>query len=208
MVQRTDIEGREALTGLTLTIPNLITFSRLLAVPVAVWLVLDGYYAAAFWVFAAAGVSDAVDGYIAKHFDSRSRLGALLDPLADKALLTSVYVALAVAGRLPSWLVFLVVLRDTLILAGFFWIQANGAPRRFDPLFISKINTLLQIALVGFVLGDLGLDIHTGSVVTLLITAVAVTTVVSGFWYLALWARVLVRPDAVHPDTGHPDLYL
>ena len=202
MVQRTDIDGSEVVSGVALTIPNLITFARLLAVPVAVWLILYGYYTAAFWVFIAAGVSDAVDGWIAKHFDSRSRLGALLDPLADKALLTSVYLALALAGPLPGWLVFLVVLRDSLILAGFFWIQANATPRRFDPIFISKINTLLQIALVGFVLGDLGLGIETGALIQLLIGAVAATTVVSGFWYLARWARVLVRPNAAHPDVG------
>ncbi|HEX3536182.1 MAG TPA: CDP-alcohol phosphatidyltransferase family protein [Stellaceae bacterium] len=200
MVQRTDIEGGEALIGPALTIPNLITFARLLAVPVAVWLILDGDDAAAFWVFIAAGVSDAADGYIAKHFDSRSRLGALLDPLADKALLTSVYVALAVAGQLPGWLVSLVVLRDSLILAGFVRIQATGAPYRFDPLLISKLNTLLQIALVGFVLGDLGLDIHTGIVIPLLTAAVAVTTIVSGFWYLGRWARVLVSPHTARPD--------
>src|SRR5436305_9381083 len=154
MVQRADIDGREALLGPALTIPNLITCGRLLAVPIAVWLILDDHYTAAFWVFIAAGVSDALDGYIAKNFDSRSRLGAMLDPLADKTLLTSVYIALVVAGQLPGWLVFLVVLRDTLILAGFVRIQAAGAPRRFDPLFISKLNTLLQIALVGFILRD------------------------------------------------------
>lgn len=206
MVQRTDIEGGEALIGPALTIPNLITFARLLAVPLAVWLILDGDDAAAFWVFIAAGVSDAVDGYIAKHFDSRSRLGALLDPLADKALLTSVYIALAMAGRLPGWLVFLVVLRDSLILAGFVRIRATGASHRFDPLFISKINTLFQIALVGFVLGDLGLGVHLGIMIPLLTAAVAITTLVSGFWYLARWAQVLVRPVTAGPDSARPDL--
>jgi cardiolipin synthase len=202
MVQRADIDDREALLGPALTIPNLITFGRLLAVPIAVWLILDDHYTAAFWVFIAAGVSDALDGYIAKNFDSRSRLGALLDPLADKTLLTSVYIALVAAGQLPGWLVFLVVLRDTLILAGFVRIQAAGAPHRFDPLFISKINTLLQIALVGFVLGDLGLDIDLGILIPVLTAAVAVTTVVSGFWYLARWTPVLLHPHSARPDNS------
>jgi len=202
MVQRADIEGGEALAGLALTVPNLITFGRLLAVPLAVWLILDERFEAAFWVFIAAGVSDALDGYVAKRFDSRSRLGALLDPAADKALLTGVYVALALAAKLPVWLVFLVVLRDGLIVIGFLLIYATAAPRRFEPLYISKINTLLQIALIGFVLGNFGLDIDTGFAIPLLTAAVAVTTVASGFSYLVRWALILARPGPVHPDTA------
>ena len=76
---------------LELNLPNLITLARLLSVPLAIWLILDERYGAAFWVFVGAGVSDALDGYIAKRFDCRTRLGALLDPVADKALLASVY---------------------------------------------------------------------------------------------------------------------
>lgn len=202
MVQRADIERGEALAGLALTVPNLITFGRLLAVPLAVWLILAERYEAAFWLFIAAGVSDALDGYIAKRFDSRSRLGALLDPAADKALLTGVYVALALAGALPAWLVFLVVLRDGLIVIGFLLIYATAAPRRFEPLYISKVNTLLQIALIGFVLGNFGLDIDTGFAIPLLTAAVAVTTVVSGFSYLIRWALILARPGPAHSDTA------
>ena len=200
MVQRTDIGDRQALTGFALTIPNAITLARLFAVPIAVWLILDGRYALAFWVFIAAGVSDALDGYIAKRFDSRSRLGALLDPLADKALLTSVYVALALSNQVPGWLVVLVVLRDALIVAGFLLIQATAGPRRFEPLYISKVNTLLQIALVGFVLARLGLDIEDLWLTPSLIDVVAATTVISGFWYLARSARILMRSETVHPD--------
>lgn len=202
MVQRTDIGDRQALAGFALTIPNAITLARLFAVPIAVWLILDGRYALAFWVFLAAGVSDALDGYIAKRFDSRSRLGALLDPLADKALLTSVYVALALSNQLPGWLVVLVVLRDALIIAGFLLIQATAAPRRFEPLYISKVNTLLQIALVGFVLAGLGLDLEDLWLTPSLVDVVAATTVISGFWYLARSARILMRSETVHPDSG------
>jgi cardiolipin synthase (CMP-forming) len=196
MVQRTDIGEQHALAGLTLTVPNLITFGRLLAVPLAVWLILEGRYAGAFWVFILAGVSDALDGYIAKRFDSRSRLGALLDPVADKALLTSVYVALAWAGHLPGWLVFLVVLRDVLIVGGYLAIHAAVGSRRFVPLYISKVNTLLQIVLVGFVLADLGLGIGDGVITPVLIAAVAATTVTSGCWYLARWTRVFTSPES------------
>jgi len=195
MVERAEIDNAQALAGSALTVPNLITLARLFAVPLAVWLILGGHYAAAFWVFIAAGVSDALDGYVAKRFDSRSRLGAMLDPLADKALLTSVYIALAFADQLFGWLVILVVLRDVLIVAGFLLIHATAAPRRFEPLYISKVNTLLQIALVGFVLARLGLGIEDLWLTPALADAVAVTTVLSGCWYLARWARIFARSD-------------
>src|SRR5205085_5855109 len=123
------------MSGLGLNIPNLISLGRLLLVPLAISLILDGRYWAAFWVFVVAGISDALDGYIAKRFDRRTRLGALLDPIADKALLVGVYVTLGVAGQLPHWLVILVVLRDVWILGGFVLIQATTAPRHLAPLF-------------------------------------------------------------------------
>ncbi len=175
----------------SLNLPNLITLARLLSVPLTIWLIFDGRYGAAFWVFAAAGVSDALDGYIAKRFDRRTWIGALLDPAADKAMLTGVYVSLGLAGQLPLWLVGLVVLRDLLIVLGFFLIRDAATPRQLDPLYISKVNTLVQIALVGFVLARLGLDIETLPATWLLIAAATATTLWSGLSYLVLWARVL-----------------
>jgi cardiolipin synthase len=178
---------------LNLNLANLITLGRLLSVPVAIWLILDERYAASFWVFVAAGVSDAVDGYVAKRFDRRTPLGALLDPLADKALLTGVYLTLGVAGHLPVWLVSLVIIRDSLILTGFAALRVSASPQRLTPLYISKLNTLVQIALVGFVLGRLGLGIDAGLWTGLLIIAAAVTTILSGMSYLARLARILAR---------------
>ena len=99
-----------------INLANLITLGRLLAVPLVVWLILSGDYTLTFWVFAAASVSDAIDGYVAKHFDQRSDLGALLDPIADKTLIVSLFVTLGLAGDLPTWLVILVVFRDLLIM--------------------------------------------------------------------------------------------
>jgi cardiolipin synthase len=177
-------------------LPNLITLARLLAVPLAIWLIVDGSYGTAFWVFAGAGVSDALDGYIAKRFNARTRLGALLDPLADKTLVASVYVTLGLAGQLPNWLVILVVFRDVMIIGGFVLIQsATTAPRHFDPLYISKVNTAVQIALVGFVLARLGLGAEDGLITELLVATAAVTTVLSGMSYLVRWARILGRSD-------------
>ncbi len=163
--------------------------------PLAVWLILDARYGAAFWVFIGAGLSDALDGYIAKRFDRRTRLGALLDPAADKALLTGVYVTLGIAGQLPGWLVFLVVSRDVLIVLGFTLIQATAAPKRFDPLYISKVNTLVQLGLVAFVLAR-GVGIEAAPVKWLLVAAAAATTVASGLSYLVRWTCIFTRRDA------------
>ena len=89
------------MSGLGLNLPNLISLGRLLLVPLAIWLILGGaVMALPFWVFIAAGISDGLDGFIAKRFDRRTRLGALLDPVADKVLLVSVYVTLGIAGQL------------------------------------------------------------------------------------------------------------
>ena len=85
-----------------MNLPNFITLARLLSVPVAVWLILEGEFTAAFWVFVAAGISDGIDGFIAKRFDRRTKLGALLDPIADKSLLVAVYITLGIAGHLPE----------------------------------------------------------------------------------------------------------
>src|SRR6266446_374653 len=167
------------MSGLELNLPNLISLARLLMVPLTIWLIVAGSYGIAFWIFVAAGVSDALDGFIAKRFDRRTRLGALLDPIADKAMLVSVYITLGIAGQLPSWLVILVVFRDVTIVGGFLLIQAIAVPKRFDPLFISKINTGVQIALVVFVLARLGLEAEPGPIELVLRLTVAVTTVSS-----------------------------
>jgi cardiolipin synthase len=182
---------------LELNLPNLITLARLLSVPLTIWLIFDERYGAAFWVFFAAGVSDALDGFIAKRFDRRTRLGALLDPAADKAMLAGVYLTLGLAGQLPGWLVGLVVLRDFLIVLCFFLIHATADSRQLGPLYISKINTLVQIALVGLVLAQLGLSFEARPATALLILVAAVTTVLSGFVYLVRWARILLRPAQV-----------
>jgi cardiolipin synthase len=94
---------------LELNLPNLISLARLLLVPAEIWLILVGLYGLAFWILVGAGISDALDGFIAKRFDRRTRLGALLDPFADKAMLVSVYVTLGVTHQLEPWLVILVV---------------------------------------------------------------------------------------------------
>ncbi len=183
------------MSRLGLNLPNLITLARLLLVPLAIWLILDARYGAAFWVFIGAGVSDGLDGFIAKRFDRRTRLGALLDPVADKTLIVSVYVTLGWAGELPTWLVILVVFRDVMIIGGFLLIQTIAAPRRYDPLYISKINTAAQIALVGFILARRGIGADANLLTVVLVFTVALTTVLSGLSYLVRWGRILAHTE-------------
>ena len=178
-----------------LNLPNMISLGRLLLVPLAIWLILRAHYGIAFWVFVVAGVSDALDGFIAKHFDRRTRLGALLDPIADKALLVSMFVTLGLANQLWTSLVILVVFRDVMIIGGFLLIQAFSIPKRYDPLYISKINTGLQIALIAFVLARLGLGADPSWTDAILSYAVMLTTILSGLLYLVRWTRILANSE-------------
>ena len=174
-----------------MSLPNLITLARLLAVPLIVWLILDNEMGAAFGVFLVAGISDGVDGWIAKRWGQRTELGAMLDPIADKTLLVALYVTLGIAGHLPHSLVILVVFRDLLIVGGFLLLQLMGQQVRSRPLLVSKVNTGLQIALVAMLLAQLGLGLDIGWLVRFLIYCVAATTVLSGAAYLVRWARTL-----------------
>jgi cardiolipin synthase len=170
-------------------LPNIITLGRLLSVPLSIWLILAGAFAPAFWTFVAAGISDAIDGFIAKRFDMRSRIGALLDPIADKTLLVSIYVTLGIAAELPAWIVILVVFRDLMIVGGFLVSQLLAGKMRWEPLLISKLNTALQIILAALTLARLGFGFVDHGVGQALIVAVAITTVLSGGAYLVRWAN-------------------
>ena len=174
-------------------VPNLITLARLLSVPVAVYVILLGYYGVAFWIFLIAGISDAVDGLVAKHYKVSSLVGSFLDPLADKALLIGVYVALGSLGHIPLWLVILIVFRDLLIIGGALLFQTLTQSLKMEPLFISKVNTVAQITLAGFVLARLGLELSGGWPETLLVYAVAATTLASGAAYVVKWGLRAVR---------------
>ncbi|HYE50787.1 MAG TPA: CDP-alcohol phosphatidyltransferase family protein [Azospirillaceae bacterium] len=149
-----------------LTVPNAITFARVLSVPVAVWLILNGHLTWAFWWFVAAGVSDALDGFIARSFRSRSKLGGYLDPAADKLLLVATYVALGMEGFLPLWLVVLVVTRDIIIVGGVTVLHLMRERLAMQPLVVGKLNTFAQLALAALVLAvagpGVGLDFWIG----------------------------------------------
>jgi len=170
------------------TLPNAISFARLCAVPLAVWLVLHQRLADAFWVFVAAGISDAVDGWLARRWGGSS-VGAVLDPLADKALMIGMYVTLAVVKALPDWLAILVVFRDVVIVGGVLVLAVSGQPVAIRPLTISKMNTVLQIVLVATTLFLSGFDLAIPMLQPLLIWTVALTTLASGGAYVWTAAR-------------------
>jgi cardiolipin synthase len=147
-----------------LTLPNVITLARLCAVPLSVWLMLQGRFMAAFWLFVAAGVSDALDGWLARRMGSNSAVGALLDPVADKALLVSV-----VGGVLALYVL--------------------GQPPKIAPLFVSKANTVAQICLAALALGLAGWGIQASLLLDVAIAVVAASTLASGAAYVLRWGQ-------------------
>jgi len=176
------------------TLPNLISLARLLMTPTIVWLIIDGRFVLAFVIFVLAGVGDAVDGFIARTFDMRTQLGAYLDPIADKALLVSIYVSLAIAGELPGWLAVLVVSRDLLIVGAVILSWGVGRPIEIHPRLISKANTFAQIVLAAGVLADLAFPAVLTGFRDAMVIIVAVLTVASTVNYLLDWARHVARP--------------
>lgn len=170
-------------------LPNLITTCRILLVPALVWAIAAGEMKIAFALFLAAGLSDAVDGFLAKRFGMSTEFGALLDPLADKALVISVFVGLGIAGAIPLWLVVLVVSRDVLIIGAVTLALLLGKPIKVRPLVVSKINTVVQIVFACVVLAARGFGFDPHPWQDLLMYAVAAFTLASIGFYTREWLR-------------------
>nr|WP_210269908.1 CDP-alcohol phosphatidyltransferase family protein [Hyphomicrobium methylovorum] len=167
----------------------MITLGRVILVPVVFWLLLTGEIQAAFLAFVVAGISDAVDGFLAKRFGWETELGAYLDPIADKLLIVCIFIALGVTNSLPSWLVILVVSRDVLIIIGVVLSWLLNHPTPMKPLAVSKMNTVAQIVLAGTVLADEAFSLNFKGPVQFLTFLAAVTTVASLAAYLRIWLR-------------------
>lgn len=172
-----------------MNLPNFITLCRLLLVPVVIWAITAGEPLLAFWLFLIAGLSDAIDGFLAKNFGMQTELGAYLDPLADKALLISIYVALAAMDMIPRWLAIAVVFRDVMIVGAVMLAIVMARPVTIAPLIVSKINTAVQIAFAAFVLASAGFGIHAPEAFRLGLLAVGLLTGISAAAYLAAWIR-------------------
>ncbi|MFO7478602.1 MAG: CDP-alcohol phosphatidyltransferase family protein [Methyloceanibacter sp.] len=170
-----------------MNIPNTITLGRIVLVPLIVWLIITHEMTAAFLLFLLAGFSDAADGFLAKRYGWRSELGAYLDPIADKALLVSIYVTLGFAGHLPVWLVIAVVSRDILIVGAVVLSWMLSQPVQMQPLMISKANTLSQILLAGLVLAELGFGLGLHDLVKMLVWVTGTLTILSAAAYFWSW---------------------
>ena len=176
-----------------LNLPNLISFARLLSVPLTVWLILYEIHLAAFWVLVGACISDAADGFIAKKFHLQTELGRYLDPLADKALLVSVFITLGHLGLMYTWLVILVVFRDVLIICGAVLSHLRDQKLSMRPKLVSKINTTVQFILVATVMFMSGEGISNALITDMLAYLVATTTLFSGAAYVISWGQQAVE---------------
>jgi cardiolipin synthase (CMP-forming) len=182
-----------------MSLPNLITIARILVVPLTIWLIVTGQYALAFLAFLAAGVSDGIDGFIARRFGLRTELGAYLDPLADKLLLVSIYLALGIRDQMPAWLVILVASRDVLIVGAVILSWLLKKPVELRPSMVSKVNTAGQIVLAGVVLAVLGLGLNTAGLLVAGYLAVAALTVTSGALYMLGWIKHMANGREASP---------
>jgi cardiolipin synthase len=179
-----------------MSIPNLITLGRILLVPVLVWAIISGEMRLAFLLFLAAGISDAIDGFLAKRFDMATELGAYLDPLADKVLIVSIYVSLGITGALPAWLVILVVSRDIMIVGAVILSWLVDHPVAMKPLLVSKLNTAAQIVFATLKLASLALDVVAEPLLTLMMALVVILTLLSIGFYLRQWIRHMNSAEA------------
>lgn len=172
-----------------MTAANLVTLIRVLLVPAIVFALIEGFYGWAFVLFLVAGLSDAVDGAIARLFDQQSDLGVILDPVADKLLLVSVFVMLGLLEAVPTWLVLAVVSRDLVIVAGVLITHMIGRPMSVRPAFVSKVNTVAQIALAALVLLSLAIEGDWPVAIGALVWLTAALTLASLMLYTWQWTR-------------------
>ncbi|MFL6198150.1 MAG: CDP-alcohol phosphatidyltransferase family protein [Thermoanaerobaculia bacterium] len=188
------------------TIPNLISVLRMGLVPLFIIAVLEGQSLRALLLFLAAGLTDALDGFIARFANQQSLLGAYLDPIADKILLTSAYIALTIPSlnhgvQIPVWITVLVIARDLLMVAVALILYLAVGVRKFPPSILSKINTAAQVAAVLVVLLSALLpDLE--SIATTLLYLVAVLTVSSGLHYVIRYSRSSGQPASGNITPG------
>jgi len=174
-------------------IPNLLSILRILLVPPVVFYMLQENYLPALILFVIAGITDSLDGWLAKRFEWQSPLGEILDPLADKLLLVSSYIVFAWLELLPVWLVVCVMLRDVVIVVGGVLYRIYFGKVDINPTYISKLNTLMQIVLIAILLLSLAWLSIDEIYINILIWIVLFTTIASGFVYVFSWGRRAIQ---------------
>ncbi len=176
--------------SITMTLPNLLTILRIVLTPVFAICLINHAYKNAFWIFVVAGVSDGLDGFIARVFRQKSELGAYLDPIADKLLISTAFIILATVQFIPSWLTVIVIARDILIIFGIALLFITNHNVEIKPSFLSKITTVAQLLTVFAVL----LKPYVSKITVVhqpLFISAAVMTVLSGFQYIYKWLKIL-----------------
>jgi len=179
-------------------LPNALSIIRIiLTVPIVIAL-LKGQYLLTISLFLLAGLTDALDGWIAKQFSFQSRLGSILDPMADKILLTCTFLTLYWVEILPLWLLLLICVRDVIIVAGalgYFLGEITGSRDLLQPSLISKFNTVLQIALVLFLL-LIQVNLELAEWLEIVFIIVATSTALSGADYMWLWTKKFILQES------------
>ncbi len=170
-------------------LPNAISLLRVALVAPILLFILDGNFGWALVLFCLAGFSDGIDGYLAKRFNWHTRVGALLDPVADKVLVAGTFITLAYTQDIPVWLAAIVIFRDIVIVCGATAYNFLVGPVQGDPTRISKLNTALQLLFLLFVLSRAGFGWPDKITITILGAAILVTVVISGVDYVWSWAR-------------------
>lgn len=170
-------------------IPNAISLLRIALIAPILLLILNGGFGWAIILFCLAGFSDGVDGYLAKRFDWGTRLGALLDPIADKLLVAGLFITLAYMQHIPVWLASVVILRDVVIVAGATAYNFLVGPVQGEPTRVSKLNTALELLFLLFVMSRAGFGWPNEITNTVLGASILVTVVISGVDYVWSWSR-------------------
>lgn len=184
--------------GVILNLPNILTLARILLTPLFIICLIKGTYQGALLVFALAGVTDGLDGLIARLFNQKTSLGAYLDPIADKLLLVSAFVTLAIQGMIPAWLAVVVISRDVLIMIGIAILEISRVSYEIRPSMVSKCTTAAQLATIFLLL----LSIQTATLAHALLPVYWLTTALSigsGLHYVYLGIQIM---SATEDDPG------
>ena len=173
-----------------MTVPNLITTIRIILAPVFIIYLIDEQFLLALIVFLLCVISDGLDGMLARLFDQKSRLGTYLDPLADKILLVSAFITLAVGGHLPPWLTVMVIARDVMITLGIFFLFLSRQEFKLQPSIVSKVTTCLQFITVLSVLAKHYLVFPPMFYISVYYLT-ALFTIISGLHYMHYWFKMM-----------------
>lgn len=170
-------------------LPNALSLTRMILIIPLLWALFQGHYSIAFYIFLLAGISDGVDGFIARHYHCTSRFGSIADPIADKLLMISTLLALYWAKAVPMWLVFCVLLRDVVVVAGAIAYYMLIGSYQFMPSLLSKINTFFQLVLITLILLQQSYFVVSKELINGLMITVFITSLFSLAQYVFVWGR-------------------